>query len=234
MSTEATKQYPGKDLEAMSFAANYHRWIIDDFRPYLRGMVAEVGAGIGSVSQLLLMTAIDSLVAFEPSENLCPILSQALAADSRVTVVNDFFRPQHRDRFDTVVYINVLEHVQDDQTELSNIFEMLQRGGHLLLFVPALAWLFSNVDREVGHFRRYSKKALVSKVERAGFQLVHARYFDFAGILPWYVNFVLMKRSLKPGSVATYDNLVVPIMRKLERLVHPPVGKNLLAIAKKP
>jgi SAM-dependent methyltransferase len=226
--------YPGKELEVMSFAVNYHKWIIDEFEPYLGPATAEVGAGLGSVSKLLLGKKIERLFAFEPSRNLYPLLSEALVEEKRVSVINDFFGPQHAGSgFDSVVYINVLEHIEDDHAELRRALEALKPKGYLLLFVPALAWLYSELDNKIGHFRRYTKNGLSRLTEDAGFKLVTARYFDFAGIIPWYVNFVLLKNSMGSGHVSLYDKLVVPAMRKIESLVMPPVGKNVLLIGQK-
>jgi methyltransferase family protein len=234
MSNDTIPYYPGKELEAMSFAVNYHRWIIDEFEPYLGKTVAEVGAGIGSVSKLLLGKRIERLFAFEPSHNMYPLLEKELRQEERARAVNDFFSPRYtQEGFDSVVYINVLEHIQEDRTELTNALEALQSMGHLLLFVPALTWLYSDVDKQMGHFRRYTKKALSGLVEDVGFTLVQARYFDLAGIIPWYVNFVLLRNSFGSGSVSLYDTLAVPPMRLIESVVPPPIGKNVLLIGKK-
>lgn len=227
-------QYFGKDLEAMSFAKNYHKWILDEISPYLGRSVAEVGAGVGSFSTLVLETNINSLVAFEPSQNMYPLLHEALSKDRRATAINDFFgRADTGKRFDSILYINVLEHIEDDVSELANAYDALNPKGHLLIFVPALPWLYSEFDNQVGHFRRYMKRGLVGLTRRSGFSVVKAQYFDVAGIIPWYINFVLLKNSMSGGSVSLYDRLVVPVMRVMERLVPIPVGKNLLLVARK-
>ena len=234
MSNDTMPHYPGKDLEAMSFAVNYHRWIIDEFGPYLGETVAEIGAGIGSVSKLLLGKPIKRLFAFEPSRNLYPLLAEELRQEERAKAVNDFFSPQYaQESFDSVVYINVLEHIQDDRTELANAIGVLRPNGHVLLFVPALAWLYSDFDKQMGHFRRYAKKDLSCLVRHVGFTLVKARYFDLAGVIPWYINFVLLRNSISSGSVSLYDKLVVPMIRLIESAVPPPIGKNVLLIGKK-
>jgi len=234
MSHNKMSQYFGKDLEAMSFAKNYHRWILSEFSPYLGNSVAEVGAGVGSFSSLLLKTNIRSLKAFEPSRNMYPLLQESISKDKRAHAINDFFtRGNTAERFDSVLYVNVLEHIEDDATELSNAFEALNSNGHLLLFVPALPWLYSNLDRQLGHFRRYIKESLLDLVQHSGFYVVHARYFDMAGIIPWYINFVLLKNKISSGSVSIYDRLVVPVIRVMEKSVSPPIGKNVLVIAKK-
>jgi SAM-dependent methyltransferase len=227
--------YPGRELEAMSFAANYHRWIVGEVAPFLGRRVAEVGAGIGSVSALLLEQPIERLEAYEPSANMFPQLAARLAGEPRARPVNAFFGAEAPSQpFDSVAYINVLEHIGDDRGELGRAFAAIRPGGHLLVFVPALAWLYSDFDRRIGHARRYSRAGLVELARTAGFEVLRARYFDLAGVLPWYVNFVLLRRGLGAGGVALYDRLVVPPMRRLEGWVAPPFGKNLLLVARRP
>ncbi len=227
-------QYFGKDLEAMSFAANYHKWIMSEFFPYLGSSVAEVGAGTGNFSKLILKTDIKSLKAFEPSQNMYQSLAEIINQDKRAEAINGFFGDLDTgERFDSVLYVNVLEHIENDAAELAKVYKALNLNGHLLIFVPALPWLYSNLDKQVGHFRRYKKKGLIALTQQAGFAIVKARYFDIAGIIPWYVNFVLLKNSISGGSVSLYDKLVVPLMRRLERRLPPPIGKNVLLVAKK-
>ncbi len=233
MSNSAAPQYFGKDLEAMSFARNYHQWILEELRPFLGSNVAEVGAGVGSFSELLLGAALTRLTAFEPSQNMFPALAARLEADPRATAINDFFGPAHAGaNFDSLVYVNVLEHVEHDVAELEQARAALAPDGHVLIFVPALPWLYSELDRQVGHFRRYTRKSLLAVTEAAGFRCVQARWFDIAGILPWYVNFTLLRNPIGAGSVSAYDRFVVPPMRRLERLLPPPIGKNLLLVAR--
>jgi SAM-dependent methyltransferase len=234
MTGDAKPEYFGRDLEAMSFARNYHEWVLAEIAPYLGRSVAEVGAGVGSFSALLLGTGIERLRAFEPSNNMYPVLRDALASDPRAAAVNDFFQPETAGgRFDSIVYVNVLEHIEDDAAELGRAREALNPGGHVLVFVPALPWLYSELDRQVGHFRRYWKGPLLDLVRESGLEIVKARYFDIAGILPWYVNFVLFKNSIGGASVSLYDRVVVPIMRVLEGVLRPPVGKNVVLVARR-
>lgn len=227
-------KYEGKELEAMSFAINYHKWIIEELAPFFGHNIVEVGAGIGDLSALLLQTELKHLYAFEPSSNLFPLLGSRIEGLSRVTAINEFFSPDHvPEAIDSVLYINVLEHIEDDHAELLMAYQALRDGGCLLLFVPALAWLFSEADRSVGHFRCYHMKPLVTLVEGVGFVVEKTRYFDLAGIIPWYVNFVLLKNTFSAGRVALYDKVVVPPMRLFEKLITPPIGKNILLVARK-
>lgn len=218
----------------MASATHYRRWIVDELDPYLGKRVAEVGAGIGSITRILLERPLDHLVAFEPSSNMFPHLSRAVDGRANARAVNELFGGEQAGQdYDSVVYINVLEHVEHEREELLAAYHALRPGGHLLVFVPALAWLYSNFDREVGHFRRYSRDGLRRVVTRAGFDLVRSRYFDVAGVLPWYVHFTLLGRGMGKGSVSLYDRWVVPPMRTLEGWVSPPLGKNILLVARR-
>jgi len=228
--------YFGKDLEAMSFAQNYHQWIIEEFKPYLSGCTAEVGAGTGNFTELLLGN-VRHIIAFEPSDNMYPKLNERFASNEKVEPLNSIFKSdiaQSRKEFDTIVYVNVLEHIENDSQELSIVYGSLREGGYVLIFVPALSFLFSNLDRNLGHYRRYRKNNLVTMLERAGFRVEKAKYFDIIGIIPWYIAFVLMRKTLTGGNVSLYDRVVVPVMKRVERWIAPPIGKNILLVARKP
>lgn len=132
MTTEEKPTYFGRDLEAMSFANNYHNWIIDEFRPYFGSEVAEVGAGTGNFSKLLVAADIKHLVAFEPSANMYPLLENRMETFKHVKTVNGFFGNEchnHEDAFDSVAYVNVLEHIEKDSEELSYVRRTLRKGG---------------------------------------------------------------------------------------------------------
>lgn len=229
-------KYFGRDLEAMSFAENYHKWIIDEFKPYFGAKVAEVGAGTGNFSKLLIDSQIRRLVTFEPSKNMYPLIQKRLAEYNKVKTINQFFGNEYQNyekSFDSIVYVNVLEHIKDDKKEVSYVYQALRKGGHILIFAPALSLLYTDFDRKLGHFRRYKKQSLIKLIQGAGFSVIKAKYFDFVGIIPWYVVFVLLKQSLTGGNVSMYDRLVVPVMRKIEGIIAPPIGKNLLLIGRK-
>ncbi|BBO79514.1 hypothetical protein DSCO28_00800 [Desulfosarcina ovata subsp. sediminis] len=235
MSSKPYRQYFGRDLEAMGSAENYHHWIINEFKPYIRGHVAEVGAGSGNISTLLREYA-ERLTVFEPSDNMYPLLFRRFLHDSKVCTIHNTLSVQRQQltcALDTVIYVNVLEHIENDEKELAHIHEVLKPGGHALIFVPALPFLFSNFDRQVGHFRRYLKKNLICLSEKIGFKPVKARYFDFAGIIPWFLLFVLLKQTLTGKNVNYYDKYIIPINRIFEKIISPPIGKNILLIIQK-
>jgi SAM-dependent methyltransferase len=163
----------------------------------------------------------------------------AQTSDARVRVHNDTFarvarRVAEEERPDSVIYVNVLEHVEDDEAELRLVAESLAPGGRVFIFVPAFGWLYGSFDRQVGHRRRYTRAGLAAKCERAGFRVVKAVYFDAAGVLPWWLKYrVLRSEKMEPAAVRFYDRVCVPFVRRVEALVPPPLGKNVLLVAEK-
>ena len=229
--------YAGKDLEAMSFAVNYHRWILSIFEPHLGSRVVEVGAGTGSFSELLLERGLESLSLVEPSTAMYQQLCRRASQD--VKTYNDIFenvaeRIRAADRPDSIIYVNVLEHIEDDVHELNVINKTLDAGGRVFIFVPALRWLHGSYDRAISHFRRYTRTELEKKCVASGFKVIASRYFDLFGVLPWWVKYkVLQSNNMEPGAVRFYDQRVVPIAKVLESSVTPPIGKNVLLIGEK-
>lgn len=226
-------EYPPEDLEAMSAGKAYTAWIHSFFEPHIAGDVAEVGAGIGVYSKLLLnSTAVNSLTVFEPSVNLETELRAAISnVDKPTEFRQQFFQADAK--YDTIVYINVMEHIKDDVAEMKMAFDALNSGGKLLVFVPANPFLYSENDRKVGHYRRYTRRELLEKVRMSGFNVLNQRYFDSLGVLSWLVCCKWLKMSPAAGSVGLYDKLFVPFLRGMERLCAPPLGKNLIVVSQK-
>ncbi|EDY84915.1 Methyltransferase domain family [Verrucomicrobiia bacterium DG1235] len=228
--------YEGSDLEAMGAAENYPNWILSEFTPFLRGKVADVGAGSGNFSQYLLRTEIDSLHGFEPSESMHGKLAKRFESEERFSSVNSYVTDavdDYREAFDTVVYNNVMEHVEDDYAELKAVYKMLRPGGRVLIYVPAMSWLYSEFDKSLGHFRRYGKSNGCQLLLQTGFSVEIAKYADVLGMLPWFVCMKLFKGKLSKGSVSLYDKVGVPLTRAFENLIVPPAGKNLLLVGRK-
>src|SRR5690242_15862306 len=125
-----------------------------------------------------------SVVAGEFLLNMYAAVVESMRGEAPGRTVNSFFAQSgERDQFDSVVYVNVLEHIEDHAAELLRIRAALRPGGHAFIFVPALQWLYSRLDRQVGHFRRYHKAPLAKLIAGSGLSLVNLRYFDAAGVL---------------------------------------------------
>ena len=186
MTTDTEFFYEGRDLEALSDMPRYYQWITAHFSPYLRGDVVEIGAGIGTISKMLL-PAVASLDLVEPSANLVGRLNDTFNAEPRIRIfgasLTDYVRGQPTDSRDAVIMVNVLEHIEDDIDALRSIVSLLRPGGHLLLFVPAMPFLYSDLDRLLGHYRRYTRPRLKGVLSETEFDVVRIRYFDLLGMI---------------------------------------------------
>jgi len=227
--------YSGTELDAMAEAGNYCRWIQRYFAPYLGKRVVEIGAGMGTFSELLLKSkGTKELVLFEAAHNLFPLLRERFAGRNVQVHCGPFDSSQLVGPADSVVLVNVLEHICDDAELLSQIYQSLHPGGSLLLFVPALEWNYGSLDKAFEHHRRYSKRGLTREIQTAGFHVERVRYVNMMGIASWFfAGKVLRQTTLKPAQVRWYDRWVIPWSFRLEQVCEPPLGQSLLAIAVK-
>jgi SAM-dependent methyltransferase len=224
-------------LEVLADMPNYYDWIMETFAPFVRGHVIEYGAGLGIISQRLEPLA-EKLSLVEPSAVFVQALRGKFRDETKIELISESLEDHTRTigpaTSDTVVMVNVLEHIEDDRAAISALFRALRPGGHLLVFVPALQLLMSKLDVQFGHFRRYNRAELTAKVGQAGGKVIICRYFDFFGMLPWFVlNKLLGATNFNPKFIHVHDKFVVPISRRMERAISPPLGKNLIMIARK-
>jgi SAM-dependent methyltransferase len=223
-----------ESLDRMAGAANYNAWLLDRAQPFIGQRVLDFGAGIGTFTAALAERA--EVVAVEPDPEFAPRLRERFAHNARVTVVQgdaDWLAGDDaHDSFDTVLCLNVLEHIQDDAAVLRGFHDSLSPGGHLLLLVPAHRSLFGEIDRSVGHERRYSRGSLRHLLERTGLEPIELRYVNPLGAVGWFVASRLLRRDQVPeGPLHAYDQLV-PMLRRLDRL-HLPFGLSLWAVARR-
>lgn len=233
--------YVGRDLESMLFANNYHNWILAEFRPFLGNHLIEVGAGTGLFSEILLRENPQTISLVEPSEMFSYLQKNILQfkTNTSVTFYQSIFTQVadtivKEQEIDSIIYVNVLEHIEDDLTELEKVYQTLKKRGKCFIFVPALMALYGGFDQAIGHYRRYKKTELEDKCKAVGFDIIKSKYIDLAGIVPWYARYKLLKsNSLDAKSVKLYDKIAVPVIRKFESIFRVPIGKNLLIIAEK-
>jgi SAM-dependent methyltransferase len=232
----ASFAYVGTELDALAEAKNYYRWVVSQFAPFLGKRVIEVGAGIGTFAgSILHHTPVAELVLVEPSDNLLPILQRRFAGEPRVKIVHGYFqRGAMLARADSIVLVNVLEHIAEDQALLNDTHEVLPPGGTLLLLVPALPRIYGSLDQAFGHYRRYTKTSLASKLRLAGFGIRRLAYLNLPGSVGWFLTGrVLRRTTLKLRYVRWYDRWVIPWLSRLERRWEPPFGQSLIVIARK-
>lgn len=227
------------DVEQLGTAKHFFDWVLDEFHPFLRGRVLEVGAGTGTITRKLVDRYPDiTVTALEPAENMIGELEAYAALHPRICAHRQTLAGYavSETRFDAVMYLNVLEHIAHDAAELRLAAAALRPGGALLMFGPAHEWLYSDLDYKAGHYRRYTLEQLRAIVAAAGLEVVSLRYFDIVGVLPYWFLYRVLRHNDIPGSTMwAYDRLAVPVSRLLQGLVRrPPVGKNVILVARKP
>lgn len=228
--------YDTDELEALKYAKNYYNWIMGYFKPHLGRSVVEVGAGIGTFSDFIIDNINEpyTLSLYEPAGNNFEQLEQKYNGKKKVNIYNDYFKYSNENQFDTLIINNVLEHIEDDQAIVNDFYKSLLPTGKLLIFVPALDFLYSEFDKDLGHFRRYSKDNLRKLLINNGFKIIEIRYFNILGVLSWYFVFkVLRKKTINIDAVKFSDKYIIPVLRNIESIVKPPIGQNLLVVAKK-
>jgi len=235
---QTEKQYAADDLETMSEARRYQAHIFSLVRPYVGARVLEVGCGIGTMTTQLLDIA-QQIVCIEPNLNCAARAREALEGNDRVSIRIAHLEEcnsvelQER-RFDTIVCVNVLEHIQDDVRALSLFADVLTPArGQAIIFVPAVQGIYSQHDAALGHHRRYSKAMLRAAFAAAGLDVVAMKFTNPIGLLGWMYNLYISGNTEHTSAqVRLFDRFVAPWALPLEHIVPPPVGLSLFAVGR--
>jgi SAM-dependent methyltransferase len=225
-------EYVGGELELFANAGNWKRYFADLLQPFVRGRVLEVGAGIGETARVLSNASVASWVCVEPDPALADrIAAVRLATGERpAIIVGDITATPAAPAFDTILYIDVLEHIEDDGGELARAAERLAPGGHLVILAPAFQFLFSAFDRAIGHHRRYTKRTLARAAPR-GVVPVMVRYVDSAGMLLSLANRMLLRQSLpKLRQILFWDRRVIPLSRRIDPWLRHRFGRSIIGV----
>lgn len=218
-------------LESMSQAVWYNRWTLNKFKKYLTGEILEVGCGIGNFTGSL--TGYHQVWAIDIDPNY--IRKTKAHGGIKVGLGNIetakyFFGNR---QFDSVVCLNVLEHIDKDKLALKNLYRLLRKGGVLVLLVPAHPFLYGEIDKSIGHFRRYDKPQIGNKLKEAGFSTIFSRRLNFLGGIGWWIaGKILGENKVSGGKVGVF-NILAPIILPLEDLIEPPLGTSILTVARK-
>jgi SAM-dependent methyltransferase len=226
-------------LETGRAADNYNRWIAEQFTPYVGERVLEVGCGVGTLSEHWVDRT--AFVGIDTEAECIEKCAQRFADRPGARFVHDrvgaagWVQRWAEHRPDTIVAVNVLEHIRDDLEALRGWRDILRAngGGHICIFVPAFEFAYSAFDRRYGHYRRYTKESLRDKLLDAGLDLEALRYFNLPGLLAWWSTFVLLRRTGSvPAELGLYDRVIVPLTRRIERLFPPPFGNSVVAVCR--
>ena len=228
------RSYPGNELDIFSQANNWKKYFSSYVHRYLQGHVLEVGAGIGGTTRALYSANCQSWTCLEPD----PILMEKLATsvksyeyEAEIKLISGSVADiDPTSRYDTILYVDVLEHIEDDKEELINVSSLLSKNGKLIILSPAYQWLYSEFDEAVGHFRRYTKRTLLEVIPE-GMQINDLRYLDSIGLLASFANKILLHKS-NPSikQLRFWDKVIIPLSRLIDPLLFNSFGKSIFGV----
>jgi SAM-dependent methyltransferase len=231
-----------RDLEVMGAATQYYDWILAELRPFLGRRVLETGSGHGNLTKRLFDLGLDRVAATDFDERFLVELRALCEGRENADVLRlDLQNPSaealeyvRTSRIDSVIMVNVLEHIDDDGRCLDQLGRALLPGGRILVFGPAFQMLYAPLDRIYGHFRRYHKRDMRALATRAGLRLRETHYVNLPGFFAWFVLYKLRRaRGLDSTSVSVF-NAMIPVIRRLESRFRPPIGLSIFAVFEKP
>lgn len=226
--------YPGSELELFENAFHWKRYLAEKITPFLKNDVLEVGAGLGATSRILNNCQANKWTLLEPDEKMF----QFLKHNQRTFHTNTEFicgtiQDLKNEKYNTVLYIDVLEHIENDHQEINEIAKHIHLGGYLIILSPAFNFLFSEFDSSIGHYRRYTKKLLRNTIP-ANFDVVSLKYLDAAGFFASIANKYLLHQSYPTKKqIMFWDNFLVPISKLVDPFFGYSFGKSILGIWKK-
>ena len=236
--TQTQHQYAADDLETMSEARRYGDHVFELLRPHLGARILEVGCGIGTFS-LRLADLAERVICIEPNLNCAARAHAALDGNPKIALrichLEECDRTElAQEHVDTIVCVNVLEHIEDDVKALRLFRELVApTGGQVLIFVPAVQAAYGPLDAALGHHRRYSKPTLRAAFDAAGLEVTTMRYTNPIGLLGWMYNSHITRATHHtPGQVRLFETLVAPWALPFDRLVAPPIGQSLFAVGR--
>lgn len=215
----------------------YGQWIVSIIRPFLGDRVLEIGCGVGSMVQQYIDTP--TILATDVNPGYIQRVKKRFRGQKHVTTLcMDIIQVSPKQKrtilqhnINTVIAINVLEHIKHDRLALTNIRDLMPNGGKLILFVPAHQWLYGALDEAFGHFRRYSANELREKLQTAGYTIDALYYFNFIGIVWWYLIGKILRKNNLPSMTGNLLHIIVPMLRVAEKYLRPPIGQSLIVVA---
>ncbi len=238
MSAPAPRENPDQTITLLHVREihRYNDWVFSHLAPHVRGRVLEMGCGIGTYSARLRPLA-DHLTCVDMNPSYVHTVRNLLGDDPAASVLagvlgDDLTFPT--DSFDTIVCLNVIEHILDDHEAVRLLAGWLAPGGTLLVQVPAHQWLFGSIDAALGHYRRYTACRLTSLLEAGGLALVSPpRYLFVLGIPGWWWYGRVLRRTAVPEHSVRFSNLFAGVSRAFESTLRLPLGLTLFAVAQR-
>tara|TARA_B100001564_G_C20573668_1_gene639619 strand:+ start:51 stop:737 length:687 start_codon:yes stop_codon:yes gene_type:complete len=226
------KNYPETATERFD-NANFHiRYCLSFVKKYIKGDILEIGAGCGSFTRNYIKTDLKNITLTELDKKNIQDLNQKFKNLKNVKVLNTTIN-KINNKYDTILYLHVLEHIKNDQDEIREAAKRLKKGGHLLIMVPAHQKIYSNLDHAVGHYRRYDRKFFKEKL--TNLKRVKLFSLDIIGYLLYFLNKIFFKEEIFPSSLKIFiwDKICTPLTAIIDRLTNYNYGKCIVAIYKK-
>jgi len=224
-------------LHAVGYAPRYREWIFKKIENDLGEIVFDTGSGLGDFLDLFLKNPKRKIILSDMSEVMTGYLEARFRLIPEVQIVRWDISKENFTRFeesvDTVTCFNVLEHVEDDVQALKNIGRLVKTQGKLILFVPALKELYGSLDEMAGHYRRYTRKTLSACMHDAGWSISRMEYFNFFGILTWFLSAKIFRQKQLNSKVCASLDRIVPLLAWIERWSKPLIGQSLIVVAQK-
>ena len=234
----STSEYIGDELSLFSHAKNWKNYWGNCVRPYLGAHVLEVGAGLGGTTKYLSAApSVSKWVCLEPDPSLAQQITSMIAekqlADYCEVHVNTLADLPKQEKFDSILYIDVIEHIEKHAEELQLAASFLKKGGYLIILVPAHQALYSKFDQSIGHYRRYSRAALKAIIPPE-LKIEQHKYLDAVGLLASVANKLFLKQDYpKLKQILFWDKVMVPISKMLDPVMFFSLGKSILLICQK-
>lgn len=229
--------YPGQELIFFDKAINWKKYFSSYIKPFIGNDVLEVGGGIGSTTKTLNDGTALKWTILEPDEAMVKILQfkqkTEPAFSNCIIRRGTISELSLSEKFESIVYIDVLEHIENDMQETVKAKEHLQPNGHLIILCPAFNFVFSPFDRAVGHYRRYTSKTLKAAIP-PGFTLVDLRYMDSVGLFASITNKLLLHQGVpSEKQIFTWDKFMIPLSKWTDKIFFHSFGKSILGIWRK-
>jgi ubiquinone/menaquinone biosynthesis C-methylase UbiE len=225
--------YQHRVLESLGSAQNYIAWLASLARPYLGDDPIEIGAGAGDYAATWLAEGVGRITLTEADPHLLGELHSRFERDDRVAVRELDVLTSPEAKHSAVVAFNVLEHIEDDAAALRSARRLVRPGGAIVMLVPAFEFATSQFDHDIGHHRRYTKKTVDAAYRNAGVEVERLAYVNAPGLLGWIVAMKWLRRAPSEGALLRiWDQVVVPVARRVETVKAPPFGQSLLAVGR--
>ncbi len=228
-------------LSIISSANRFNSWMYDQINPYLIDEILEVGSGIGNLSRFLIEDDHQTTLS-DYNSDYAKTLKGLYEFNDKVSEIltidlqdPDFDKTymKYKEKFNSIVMLNVIEHLENDHEAIRNCKFLLKNSGNLIILAPSYQFLYCRLDKELGHFRRYTKATLSDLFNQGNFKIIKATHFNLLGVLGWLISGkIIAKKQIGKNEMSAFDKLV-PIARIMDKIIFNKAGLSVVVIGKK-